>query len=556
LKKKGAKRSKSIADDRMGKAQSRELIRGSQKASGQWIHWCFLALVLLLHAAVRIRLAPVPLERDEGEYAYQGQLILEGFAPFELAYSSQKLPGASLVGALSQLIFGDPPVGLRLGLMVITSISIVLMFLLARRFTTPTGAVFASAAFAILNVSPAMLAMAAHATHFVICPVLAGLLFVNRATLTGKIAWLAAAGIFFGLAVLARQPAIFFGIFGFGVWLAEAIRTSKPIPWRRLVIGGSVFLACAAAPLLLLAAWIYAKGAWSRFYFWAWEYAASYGSLTTLAEGKYYFLWMFPRVVRPNLPLWLLAGVGGIRLLKTGTLGAKAFWGGLLLASALAVAAGLYFREHYFIQLVPILALSCGLAVDGTNDVGAWRRDWIFRSLGAAAVIATITLQGGWFFRLKPVEVSRSVYGLNPFPETLELSKYIRKNTEPADTIVVLGSEPQVYAYTHRHSATGYIYTYALMEPTQFAGGMQREMIQDIERARPKFILLVNVAYSWLVTPRSEKLLLEWASKYATGYEFACRADITPLGTTYIWSEETANRTPMVENFLLLLRRK
>jgi hypothetical protein len=43
-----------------------------------------LALVLLaiiLFAAIRYRLRAMPLERDEGEYAYAGQLILQGIPP-------------------------------------------------------------------------------------------------------------------------------------------------------------------------------------------------------------------------------------------------------------------------------------------------------------------------------------------------------------------------------------------------------------------------------------------------------------------------------------------
>jgi Dolichyl-phosphate-mannose-protein mannosyltransferase len=558
LKKRGAIQSK------LGSAGPAGVSSGSsKKCSGfnspetRWIHWCLLGLILLIHAALRIRLAAVPLERDEGEYAYQGQLILQGFAPFELAQSSQKLPGAYLIGALSQLIFGDPPVGLRLGLMVITTMSIVLIFLLARKFTTPMGAVFASASFAILNVSPGMLAMAAHATHFVVCPVLVGLLLVIRADQTRNLAWLAVAGVFFGLSVIARQPAVFFGVFGFGVWVASEIRSSNSVEWRRLALGASIFSACAALPLAFLVAWIWSKGAWSRFVFWTWEYAASYGSLTTLAQGKDLFSWSFPRVFAPNWPLWILAIVGVIGLVRSGTLGTRAFVGGLFLASALAVSAGLYFREHYFIQLIPLLALACGLAVGGsTGDRTDPKPLWLFRSLGVAAIIVTFALQSNWLLKLTPEEFSRSVYGLNPFPETLELSKYIRENTAPTDTVIVLGSEPQVYAYTRRHAASSYIYTYALMEPTRFAGSMQREMIQEVEGAHPKFMLLVNVAVSWLQNPQSERLILDWASKYSSNYEFVCRADILPSGTNYLWSENEANQTPTPQNFLLLLRRK
>jgi len=52
-----------------------------------------LLLLLILTAVliIRVRLADIPLERDEGEYAYFGQLILEGIPPYSLAYN-MKLP--------------------------------------------------------------------------------------------------------------------------------------------------------------------------------------------------------------------------------------------------------------------------------------------------------------------------------------------------------------------------------------------------------------------------------------------------------------------------------
>jgi hypothetical protein len=43
--------------------------------------WLLLALVLLFNFAVRWHLRELPLERDEGEYAYAGQLILQGVPP-------------------------------------------------------------------------------------------------------------------------------------------------------------------------------------------------------------------------------------------------------------------------------------------------------------------------------------------------------------------------------------------------------------------------------------------------------------------------------------------
>jgi len=47
--------------------------------------WWFMVAALVIVAAVRLRLLNLPLERDEGEYAYAGQLIRQGIPPYQLA---------------------------------------------------------------------------------------------------------------------------------------------------------------------------------------------------------------------------------------------------------------------------------------------------------------------------------------------------------------------------------------------------------------------------------------------------------------------------------------
>jgi hypothetical protein len=46
----------------------------------RFLPWAIVLLVILLAAMVRIRLLETPLERDEGEYAYNGQLLLQCLA--------------------------------------------------------------------------------------------------------------------------------------------------------------------------------------------------------------------------------------------------------------------------------------------------------------------------------------------------------------------------------------------------------------------------------------------------------------------------------------------
>src|SRR5438552_14930481 len=58
----------------------------------QFAWWALATIVLTLVVAIRIRLLGIPLERDAGEYAYAGQLILQGIPTYKLAYNMQ-FPG-------------------------------------------------------------------------------------------------------------------------------------------------------------------------------------------------------------------------------------------------------------------------------------------------------------------------------------------------------------------------------------------------------------------------------------------------------------------------------
>src|SRR6476661_1403316 len=78
------------------------------------IAYALLAVVLILNCALRFHLRNIPLERDEGEYAYAGQLMLQGIPPYKLAYN-MKLPGTYAAYALILAVFGQTPSGIHFG---------------------------------------------------------------------------------------------------------------------------------------------------------------------------------------------------------------------------------------------------------------------------------------------------------------------------------------------------------------------------------------------------------------------------------------------------------
>ena len=84
------------------------------------------------------------------------------------------------------------------------------------------------------------------------------------------------------------------------------------------------------------------------------------------------------------------------------------------------------------------------------------------------------------------------------------------------------------------------------MEPQDFASRMQREMIHEIEKARPKYIVFVNVPYSWLVRRNSDMTLLKWAQGYLDlDYHVVGLTDINPNGISRIyWDDESIKNGP------------
>src|SRR5438045_7118599 len=87
----------------------------------RYIAYALITFVLVLTCVIRFHLRNIPLERDEGEYAYAGQLMLQGIPPYKLAYN-MKLPGTYAAYALIMGVFGETIRGVHIGLILVNGI--------------------------------------------------------------------------------------------------------------------------------------------------------------------------------------------------------------------------------------------------------------------------------------------------------------------------------------------------------------------------------------------------------------------------------------------------
>ena len=519
--------------------------------------WCLLAVIVFgLVLVIRIRLLEIPLERDEGEYAYAGQLMLQGIPPYKLAYN-MKFPGTYAAYAVIMSIFGQTTGAIHLGLLLVNAATIVLIFLLGRRLMNPTAGIAAAMSYAILSMSPSVLGLAAHATNFVVLPVLGGTLLLLNESDRQQFGRLLASGLLFGLAVLMKQPALFFIVFAAIYLVSKGVQRGTRL--RDISLESLFFTVGVILPLGIALLLLWRAGVFDRFWFWAIDYARQYGTLVPLSEAPQIFLRSVREVVGAGWTLWMLGGIGVVvGLLDNRVRASVIFLLGLLLASALAVCPGFYFRYHYFVLVLPAISLLVGAAISEFSDLLAGRTILVrFMPLLVlcAALTAPILSDRVLLFTLSPIEACRRIYPESPFPESLRIAEYVREHTRPDDTIAVLGSEPQIYFYSQRRSATGYIYAYGLMEPQKYARQMQEEMMGEIERARPMYLVSVVVNDSWLWRPGSERLIFDWANQYtAQNYAAAGFVNITPTETDYYFGNAPSS-VESLKDYILIYKR-
>jgi len=521
-----------------------------------------LGVLLVCVALVRLRLAGAPLERDEGEYGYAGQLLLQGVAPYQLAYN-MKFPGTYYVYSVMLALFGHTAWAIHIGLLITNACTTLALFFLARRLTGERAALIAAIAFAVLSLDRWIMGPFAHATHFVILPAIAGLLLLDRGVDSRRPMTFLVAGVLLGTSVLMKQHAAVFVALGMGLVLWRDPGT-KPAPLAAKLRRAGMLALGALAPFAVLCARLAAQGVLGRFSLWTIQYARAYatevpwsGALPALASG-------LRTVTVTTWALWAIAALGLVGLwLVPWRRETRTFACAFLVASFLATCPGFYFRAHYFIVMLPALALLAGVGVVSLQRLCASRLTAtagtaVAMAVFVAALLAYVVPERDYLFAMTGEDLTRSRYGRNPFVEAPAIARYIEQRTSAADRIAVIGSEPEIYFYARRRSATGYIYMYPLMEPQPLAPRMQDEMIRDIESAHPLFVVFVRSRTSWLPRPDSDRRILTWADHYLRRcYDVVGIAERLPGGESVLrWDAEVAGYQPQGEDLTYTLRRR
>ncbi len=152
-------------------------------------------------------------------------------------------------------------------------------------------------------------------------------------------------------------------IFGL-IWILWSSVRIQKIIWIQTFKKLFTFTFAAAIPYLVTCIVMFVYGVFPEFWFWTVTYALEYGKQLTLSEGLNTFSYQTKRIVSSAYLIWIMSAIGFILLLVDKKLRANsAFIVPLSILSFLSICLGLYFRPHYYVLILPVVAMFAGITI-------------------------------------------------------------------------------------------------------------------------------------------------------------------------------------------------
>jgi hypothetical protein len=467
-----------------------------------WLVVAFASLQILLFS----------FGRDQGIYALVADVMLKGGMPYRDAWDF-KPPGIFLTYGLAQGLFGKSMLSIRL-LEVIGLVATVfgLQRLAQVFFDKPKAGLVAGAVAALVQAELEFWHTAQPETFGGYLTV--GALVVITLELPKPRRWLVplATGALFGLCALLKPP-LGGGILVCGAYLLTR-EQARAAPLSQLVRTVLLTAVGFAAPILLVFAWIAARGAWPAFWWTFHDFVPGYTQLNW--KEAHASAWLYYALEEAFIKFSALSAFGFIAAIAMAPLHAREREGIYLVLGIIAIQVtgivmqGKFFPYHYGATLLLIAFMS------GLGLYKLYRRCLVAGpgSLLALAAFVTVAIdmrdgardlpQNFWertqmrmsfLLRRAPfhsrVDLDRELsyvadYNLDA---NRQVALDVRSRTAGQDSIFVWGFEPAIYFLAERPLASRWTYDVPQRSPWQ-RGYARRELLKDLSVNRPKIIVV------------------------------------------------------------------
>jgi hypothetical protein len=524
-----------------------------------------LVVLGLIVMYIRSKFALMPFERDEGTYGYYGKLLLEGGIPYKDFYE-QKFPGLFYFYAFMVGVFGDTVKGLHTGFMYLNVVTMVLIYATSRKLFNPVAGIISAATFAFVSLTPMLSGFTVQGEHGVAFFTSLGFYFYAHARASQSWKHYLAMGLALGAAFMVKTSGIFLLAAGGLIIISDFFLTPGKKDFKALFIRAFTYGGSAISVVLVLFLIIYMKGAFEDMIYWAYKIPKRYVSRVPWEEGKKYLDFTYQAVTNDYKFFWRHAFLGlAVCLIKGIDLRTKAFGFILIAFSCGTIVPGFYFYGHYWIQILPGLSILAGLTCFSILTLLKTRLNIKFKGLGYAYIlvfaffiIGHVSKLQDYYFRPNYERILRSVYGNNPFPESMEIANFINREAKPEDGLVVMGSEPEMYFYTKKRCPSRHAYFSAMVDNVPEHKAWQREFVKDVEAAKPKYFVFYNHQISLFVQPGTDNYVFEWANKFiSANYQLIGLVDmIEGQRANYVWRENVNTYKPQSPTYIMVFERK
>jgi hypothetical protein len=529
---------------------------GTNVFTGPWGLYSLLGISALCFLITRFKLLAIPLERDEGSFAYIGHWLFRGKELYTDMLDS-KLPGLYTYYAFFTSLFGYNATGVHVGLFVANIVSGICFYFLLKDIFNRYIAVLATSLFLWMMVSPNVLGFAAHATQLLLPFTLGGFLLFWRGIQSNKLYLFLLSGLLIGAAFTIKQQSAVFGILVALIWWPTRLWWNKKensklpvLEWIMLGIGGLL----PAASVFL---YFKLSGHFDLFYDWT---VTQPMNLAAAMKDPWYKMLsnILPRVMDGFEGVWIAAALGLVLVFLSGhkkfSLTFSIAFG---IIGLLSVIIGAAYYKHYFTVAMPGLALLAACTIY-----------WISQKTGKAgpalgiaitAILILISLRGrsDYYFHPDYAKIHFENYARNMFPEIEKIGKELKKRVPEGASIGVMGSEPELLVAADRMSCSKYLMVYAILFDPVRSPPMQQDYIKELQDCAPDYIVWNTTTGSW--STGYDKLaffeqLMQWIDQNYETVALAESRDASP--GVVVWDQELNTHQSLSDYKVFVLRKK
>jgi hypothetical protein len=530
---------------------------GKNYLSITWPPLILLGLCSLIFLIARFKLLAIPMERDEGNFAYISHWLWKGRELYTDLPDS-KFPGLYALYSLFTGLFGYNATGLHLGLLLCNVASAICFYFLLKNLYNHFIAGVATSCFLIMTVSLNILGFAAHATQLLTPFVLAAFLLFYQGIKSAATYKFFLAGLFIGIAFTIKQPSAVFGIMLAVLWWIHRLKWDKKengklpvMEWIMLGVGG--FL-----PLVIIVLYFSIMGRFEEFYKWT-IYQPFNLSNKFIIPWYDLFARLFPGVVNQFEIIWGLAIAGLFFIFISGFRKSSALFGVLMaLLGFLSVFIGAAFYSHYFVLALPGVALLFACTLYWISLKTGRQGVLIGTLISAAFIFFCMKNRIDYYFNPNYAKIHFHSYEENMFPESEKIGRELGRRVKEGERIGIMGSEPEIFVAAKRESCSKYLMMYGLLIDPVTSPPMQQEYMKEIKECAPEYIVYSSTSGSWATGYERVQFVQQMIKWVRENYEVIGQAEARRDKPGIItWDDDRLKtQESQVKNKILVFKKK